>query len=79
MLHHPGTLQQLTTFCTTLQNLPEWAEMSKYQAGLFTADGDGDAHAKRLVDVQKIRLQKMDEQGVEFCVLSLTAPGIQVS
>nr|CRX79028.1 hypothetical protein [Leucosporidium scottii] len=59
-------------------NLPEWAEMSKYQAALFTVDGDGDKHAQKLVDIHDIRLKKMDEQGVEFNILSLTAPGIQV-
>lgn len=53
--------------------------LHQYQAGLFTADGDGDAHAKRLVDVQNTRLKKMDENGVAMTILSLTAPGIQVS
>lgn len=53
--------------------------MSKYQAALFTVDGDGDKHAQKLVDIHDIRLKKMDEQGVEFNILSLTAPGIQVS
>lgn len=51
--------------------------MSKYQASLFTADGDGDAHAAKLVDIHQTRLEKMDAHGVEYCVLSLTAPGIQ--
>jgi hypothetical protein len=43
------------------KNLPEWAEMSAYQASFFTADGDGDAHARRLVDITGERLQKMDK------------------
>ncbi|KAJ7279966.1 hypothetical protein C8J57DRAFT_1220497 [Mycena rebaudengoi] len=58
-------------------NLPEWAEMSAYQASLFTVDGDGRAHADRLVDIHAQRLAKMDAHDVEFSVLSLTAPGIQ--
>ncbi|KAJ6615107.1 hypothetical protein B0H10DRAFT_2258743 [Mycena sp. CBHHK59/15] len=43
--------------------------MSAYQARLFTPNGNGQAHAERLA--------KMDAHGVEFCALSLTAPGIQ--
>ncbi|KAJ7181320.1 hypothetical protein C8R43DRAFT_269349 [Mycena crocata] len=58
-------------------NLPEWGAMSAYQAGLFTADGNGQAHADRLADIHGERLAKMDKHGVQFCVLSLTAPGIQ--
>ncbi|KAM0749620.1 amidohydrolase 2 [Meredithblackwellia eburnea MCA 4105] len=58
-------------------NLPEWAAMSAYQASLFTPDGDGNAHAARLVDINKTRLEKMDKFGIDYMILSLTAPGIQ--
>lgn len=40
-------------------------------------DGDGDAHARRLVDIHGERLEKMDKYGVDFNILSMTAPGIQ--
>jgi hypothetical protein len=52
-----------------IQNLPGWIEMSKYQAALFTPDGDGDAHARRLVDINDMRLQKMSKSG--FHLLSV--------
>ncbi|KAJ7136708.1 hypothetical protein C8R44DRAFT_868833 [Mycena epipterygia] len=55
-------------------NLPQWADMSAYQARLFT---DAQAHADKLADIHAARLAKMDAHGVQFCVLSLTAPGIQ--
>lgn len=58
-------------------NLPEWAEMSAYQASFFTPDGDGQAHARRLVDIHGERLEKMDKYGVDFNILSMTAPGVQ--
>ncbi|KAJ6624241.1 hypothetical protein B0H10DRAFT_1784996, partial [Mycena sp. CBHHK59/15] len=53
------------------------ADMPAYQTCLFTPDGNGQAHTERLVDIHAERLAKMDAHGVEFCVLSLTTPGIQ--
>ncbi|KAF2262881.1 amidohydrolase-like protein 2 [Lojkania enalia] len=35
------------------------------------------AHEKRLLDIHDERLQKMDEHGVEYMLLSLTSPGCQ--
>lgn len=58
-------------------NIPSLAEQSAYQARLFVADGNGQAHADRLVDIHGERLAKMDEHGVAHTILSLTAPGIQ--
>ncbi|SPO44506.1 related to 5-carboxyvanillate decarboxylase [Moesziomyces antarcticus] len=58
-------------------NIPSLAEQSAYQARLFVADGNGQAHADRLVDIHGERLAKMDKHGVAHTILSLTAPGIQ--
>lgn len=58
-------------------NIPSLAEQSAYQARLFVADGNGQAHADRLVDIHGERLAKMDQHGVAHTILSLTAPGIQ--
>ncbi|PWY98633.1 amidohydrolase 2 [Testicularia cyperi] len=58
-------------------NIPSLAEQSAYQARLFVADGNGQGHADRLVDIHSERLAKMDEYGVSHTILSLTAPGIQ--
>ncbi len=41
-------------------NIPSLAEQSAYQARLFVADGNGQAHADRLVDIHGERLAKMD-------------------
>jgi len=42
------------------------------------SDQDGlTAHEKRLLDIHEERLKNMDEHGVEYMLLSLTAPGAQ--
>ena len=58
-------------------NLPEWKEMSLYQANLFTIPGTAEKHVERLADIDGKRLDLMNKHGVEYMVLSLTAPGIQ--
>ena len=38
---------------------------------------DADKHTKEVIDIQKIRLEKMDQHGVGYTILSYTAPGVQ--
>jgi 2,3-dihydroxybenzoate decarboxylase len=73
----PSRTARHKLICTQAFNLREWADMSAYQASLFVADGNGQAHANRLVDIHGERLKKMDAHNVDFCILSMTAPGIQ--
>lgn len=44
-------------------------------ASLFAVDAD--KHTREVVDIQKIRLEKMDRYGVGYMILSYTAPGVQ--
>lgn len=42
---------------------------NKLGIDLSVQDGDGDAHAKRLVDIHGERLAKMDKFGVAYNIL----------
>ena len=56
-------------------NLPEFAEKAKWWAGLFAVDAD--KHVREISDINKIRLEYADKYGVDYHILSYTAPGIQ--
>lgn len=38
---------------------------------------DAEKHTREIIDIQKIRLEKMDRHGVGYTILSYTAPGVQ--
>ena len=38
---------------------------------------DAEKHTQEIIDLHKIRLEKMDKYGVEYMILSYTAPGVQ--
>lgn len=55
--------------------LPRFEEKTRWWASLFAVDPD--KHTREMIDIQKIRLEKMDKHGVGYTILSYTAPGIQ--
>lgn len=55
--------------------LPRQEEKQKWWAGLFAVDAE--KHTREIIDIQKIRLEKMDRFGVDYMILSYTAPGVQ--
>jgi len=55
--------------------LPRLAEKTKWWAGLFATDPE--KHTTEMNDIQKIRLDYMGKYGVDYTILSYTAPGVQ--
>ena len=55
--------------------LPRFEEKQKWWASLFATDAE--KHTKEIIDIQKIRIEKMDRYGVGYMILSYTAPGVQ--
>lgn len=55
--------------------LPRLEAKQKWWAGLFAVDAE--KHTREIIDIQKIRLEKMDKHGVDYMILSYTAPGVQ--
>lgn len=55
--------------------LPEEHEGQKWWASLFAIDVE--KHTREIVDLHKLRLQKMEQYGVGYMILSYTAPGLQ--
>ena len=55
--------------------LPRQEEKTRWWAGLFAVDAA--KHTKEIIDIQKLRIEKMDAHGVGFTILSYTAPGVQ--
>ena len=55
--------------------LPRLEEKQKWWASLFAVDAE--KHTREIIDIQKIRLEKMDRHGVGYTILSYTAPGVQ--
>ena len=55
--------------------LPRFEEKQKWWAGLFAIDAE--KHTQEIIDIQKIRIEKMDRHGVGYMILSYTAPGVQ--
>jgi len=43
----------------------------------YVAAGSGDRLTRELLDIHDMRLRQMDENGVDFMVLSLVSPGAQ--
>ncbi|KAK7550098.1 amidohydrolase family protein [Phyllosticta citricarpa] len=55
--------------------LPRFAEKTRWWASLFAVNPD--KHAREMNDISEIRIQKMDQHGVGYTILSYTAPGVQ--
>ncbi|CAI4215197.1 unnamed protein product [Parascedosporium putredinis] len=55
--------------------IPE--ELSNNDPGKFVASGTGSRLTNELLDVHDMRLKQMDENGVDFMILSFVAPGCQ--
>ena len=55
--------------------LPRLAEKTKWWAGLFATDPQ--KHTSEMNDLHKIRPEYMDKYGVDYTILSYTAPGVQ--
>lgn len=55
--------------------LPRQEEKQKWWASMFAVDAE--KHTREIIDIQKIRLEKMDRHGVGYTILSYTAPGVQ--
>ncbi|KAK8177509.1 amidohydrolase family protein [Phyllosticta citrichinensis] len=55
--------------------LPRFAEKTRWWASLFAVNPD--KHAREMNDISDIRVQKMDQHGVGYTILSYTAPGVQ--
>src|ERR1700759_3646473 len=55
--------------------LPRFEEKTRWWASLFAVDPD--KHTQEMIDIQNFRLEKMDKYGVDYTVLSYTAPGVQ--
>lgn len=55
--------------------LPRLEQKQKWWASLFAVDAE--KHTREIIDIQKIRLEKMDQYGVGYMILSYTAPGVQ--
>jgi 2,3-dihydroxybenzoate decarboxylase len=55
--------------------LPRQEEKQKWWASLFAVDAE--KHTREIIDIEKIRLEKMDKHGVGYTILSYTAPGVQ--
>lgn len=55
--------------------LPRLAEKTRWWASLFATDPN--KHALEMNDIQKVRLEYMDKHGVDYTILSYTAPGVQ--
>lgn len=55
--------------------LPRFESKQKWWASLFAVDAE--KHTREIIDVQKLRIEKMDKHGVGYTILSYTAPGVQ--
>lgn len=55
--------------------LPRFTEKTRWWASLFATNPD--KHVGEMNDIQKIRLEYMDKYGVDYTILSYTAPGVQ--
>lgn len=55
--------------------LPRFEEKQRWWASLFAVDAE--KHTKEMLDISKIRIEKMDRHGVGYTILSYTAPGVQ--
>lgn len=55
--------------------LPRQQESHRWWAGLFAVDAE--KHTREIIDIQKLRIEKMDKHGVGYTILSYTAPGVQ--
>jgi 2,3-dihydroxybenzoate decarboxylase len=55
--------------------LPRFEEKQKWWASLFAVDAE--KHTREIIDIQKLRIEKMNRHGVGYMILSYTAPGIQ--
>ena len=55
--------------------LPRQEANQKWWASLFAVDVE--KHTREIIDIQRIRLEKMDRHGVGYMILSYTAPGVQ--
>lgn len=55
-------------------------KMSEYATDVVsTIDGDFLKYVKpRLMDMEQMRLEDMDQNGIDMCVLSVTSPGVQL-
>ncbi|RDL42446.1 uncharacterized protein BP5553_02425 [Venustampulla echinocandica] len=57
-----------------IENIRQWHGLLTPAKG---ASSDLSAHEQRLFDIHGSRLKSMDEEGVEYMLLSLTSPGVQ--
>jgi 2,3-dihydroxybenzoate decarboxylase len=55
--------------------LPRFEEKQKWWASLFAVDAE--KHTREIIDIQKLRIEKMNRHGVGYMILSYTAPGVQ--
>lgn len=55
--------------------LPRFKERTTWWAGLFAVDPE--KHTREINDINKLRIEKMDQFGVGYTLLSYTAPGVQ--
>lgn len=55
--------------------IPE--ELANNDPGKFVATGTGDRLTRELLDIHDMRLQQMDDNGVDFMVLSFSSAGCQ--
>lgn len=56
-------------------NLPRFEEKIKWWAGMFAVDAE--KHTREMIDINKLRIEKMEKYGVGHMILSYTAPGVQ--
>ena len=56
-------------------NLPRMREQHTWWAKTFAVDHE--KHTNEIIDIHKTRLEKMDQHGVGYTILSYTAPGVQ--
>ena len=56
-------------------NLPRFEEKIKWWASMFAVDPE--KHTREMIDINKLRIEKMDKHGVGHMILSYTAPGVQ--
>ena len=55
--------------------LPSEEEKQKWWASMFAVDQA--KHTREVIDIQNIRLEKMNQHGIGYMILSCTAPGVQ--
>lgn len=56
-------------------NLPRFEEKIKWWASMFAVDPE--KHTQEMIDINKVRIEKMEKYGVGHMILSYTAPGVQ--